>query len=297
MKRALPPLNPLRTFEVAARHGSFTRAAEELGVTQAAVSRQVALLEDYLGASLFSRSNREIRLNASGQRYARSISESFDAIERATSSFPAQRRGIQSLVVRSYATFMQYWLIPRIPAFYAKNPHIELQLRASVDDVDFARQDVHVWIHFGAVNKPNVVAKPFIKDVIQPVCSPAMAKKIANMPIGEALSGVPILQTVHRPRDWNTWLRSVGIDNFKMRKVQTFENSALAYQAAMSGVGVAMAQLCLVEKHIQNGDLVALFGRPLMRPHSYHIVYSKSGEDIRGVRTFVSWLLSEAAKT
>ncbi|MGE3896586.1 MAG: LysR family transcriptional regulator [Variibacter sp.] len=242
MKRALPPLNPLRTFEVAARHGSFTRAAEELGVTQAAVSRQVALLEDYLGASLFKRSNREIRLSPAGERYAVAIAESFETIERASETFPSKRKGIQSLVVRGYASFLQHWLIPRIPAFYAKHPHIELQLRASIEEVDFAREDVHLWIHFGAVNKPNLVVKPFIRDIIQPVCSPGIAKKIANMPISVALSSVPILQTVHRPRDWKTWLRSVGIDNFKMHKAQVFENSALAYQAAIGGMGIAMAQ-------------------------------------------------------
>ncbi len=293
MKRTLPPLNPLKTFEVAARQGSFTRAAEELHVSQAAVSRQVATLENYLGFKLFRRKNREIQLTEIGMRYAATITRALDQIENATEQLPISQPGVRFLHVRAYSTFAQYWLIPRLHRFFALHPNINLQLRASLDEVDFERDEVQVWIHYGRIHKTDVVVEPFLQDVIQPACTPEFARRLSAPPQLAELSQVPLLQTLHRPQDWPSWLTHVGLGGFNSSRIRIFENSALAYQAALEGLGIVIAQESLVERLLRTKQLVMPFRRPLVRPYSYQLVYRAGGQDTPAVRAFRDWIFTE----
>lgn len=295
MRRTLPPLNPLKTFEVAARQGSFTRAAQELHVSQAAVSRQVATLENYLGFKLFRRRNRDIQLTEIGVRYAATVAKALDLIENATEQLPIAQPGVRFLHVRAYSTFAQYWLVPRLSRFFARHPNIHLQLRTSLEDVDFERDEVHVWIHYGRIRKEGVVVEPFLQDVIQPACTPVFAERLSNPPQPSDLSQVPLLQTLLRPQDWPSWLKHVGLAGFNSSRVRVFENSALAYQAALEGLGVVIAQESLVERFLKSGQLVTPFRRPLLRPHAYQLVYRAGSKDTPAVRAFREWILAETA--
>lgn len=294
MKRSIPPLNPLRTFESAARHLSFTRAAEELHVTQAAVSRQVAALEDYLGLKLFRRNKRDIEITDIGQRYARAISKGFDIIESATDVLPNGRPHARSLNVRAYNTFAQCWLIPRLAGFFELHPDINLHLRTSVDEVDFDKDDVQLAIHYGRVRQGGVVVEPFLQDVIQPACTPAMAARLGKPADPAKLADFPLLQTMHRGQDWTAWLRHAKLENFSQRQVRMFESSVLAYQAASEGLGIAMVQVPLVGKLLQSRQLVLPFNLPLTRPYSHQLVYRPASEHLPALRAFRDWILAEA---
>jgi LysR family glycine cleavage system transcriptional activator len=293
MRRSLPPLNPLRTFESAARHRSFTRAAEELHVTQAAVSRQVATLEDYLGFKLFRRQNRDLEITDVGVRYAKAISRGFDIIEAATDVLPIGRPHARSLNVRTYTTFAQCWLIPRLPRFLELHPNINLHLRTSVDEVDFDKDDVQLAIHYGRVRQSGVVVEPFLHDVIDAACSPSLAARLGSPADLGRLNDFPLLQTVHRNQDWPLWLRKAGQDHSN-KQVLMFESSVLAYQAAAEGIGFAMTQVALISKQLETGTLVLPFKRPLQRPHTHQLVYRPASEHVPALRAFRNWILAEA---
>ncbi len=295
MRRSIPPLNPLRTFESAARHRSFTRAAEELHVTQAAVSRQVAALEEYLGFKLFRRHNRDLEITDVGVRYAKAISKGFDIIESATDVLPIGRPHARSLNVRAYNTFAQCWLIPRLARFFELHPNVNLHLRTSVDEVDFDRDDVQMAIHYGRVRQSGVIVEPFLQDVIEPACSPALAAQLGNPPDLRKLKEFPLLQTVHRGQDWAVWLRHASLDN-NNKQVRMFESSVLAYQAAAEGLGIAMAQVPLISKHLEAGQLVLPFKLPLARPYSHQLVYRPASEHVPALRAFRNWIFAEAGE-
>jgi len=286
-------LNPLRVFEVAARHESFTEAANELRVSQAAVSRQVSVLEAYLNTQLFRRRNREIKLTDVGAQYARVATQAFDVVELGTEELPLTGRHVPRLHVRAYTSFAINWLIPRLGRFYAKHPEIRLQIRTTVEDVDLNRDDVDLWIHFGRVSHSDLIAEPFLHDVLQPAISPRLLKNKVPKDI-KFLSDLTLLQTVQRPRDWTTWLHHATNGNVKPKRIEVFENSALAYEAAVQGLGFTMAQLPLIERHVHAGSLVPLF-KPLVRADTHHLVYRTARKDFRPLRTFCSWLATEAA--
>jgi LysR family glycine cleavage system transcriptional activator len=295
MRRTLPPLNPLRFFEVAARHESFTKAADELRVSQAAVSRQVSVLEAYLNTQLFRRRNREVKLTDVGAQYARAATQAFDVIERGTEELPVAGRHVPSLHVRVYTSFALNWLIPRLGRFYAKHPEVRLELGTSVEDVDLNKDDVDLWIHFGRVSHSDLIVEPFLHDVLQPAVSPRLLRNKMPKDI-KFLSELTLLQTVRRPRDWATWLHHATNGNVKPKRIEVFENSALAYEAAVEGLGFTMAQLPLIERHVGAGRLVPLF-KPLIRPNTHHSVYRTARKDFRPLRTFCSWITAEAAKS
>lgn len=285
----------MRVFEAAARHNSFTGAAEELRVTQAAVSRQVAVLEAYLGFKLFKRLNREVQLTDIGIRYAQKVTRAFDIIESATDELPVVRPSLRQLNVRVYSTFAQYWLIPRLSTFYAKHPNIQVNIHTSLDEVDFEKDDVHVWLHYGTVRQSNVTVEPFLGDTIQPACSPDFAKKLSKPPKVADIADLPMLQTLHRGRDWQAWLRFAGHPRLKSNKVRIFENSALAYQAAMDGLGIVIAQMAFIERYVAAGQLVTPFNLPLDRPHNYQLVYRSAGRGMPALEAFRDWLLNQGA--
>ena len=171
--RPIPPLNPLHVFECAARHGSFTKAAEELGVTQPAVSRQVALLEDYLGVRLFHRETRGLTLTGEGKRYASQIAPAFRCIAEATDEL-VSARAAAPLKLQVYATFMAKWLMRRLPQLQTNHPDLRLRTRTAVTPVDFARDNVDAAIQLGTGDWQGMDSVFLFADEILPVCSPAL---------------------------------------------------------------------------------------------------------------------------
>src|SRR4051812_15695918 len=176
MRRTLPPLNPLRVFEAAARHVHFTRAADELGITQAAVSRQISALEQWLGVKLFERRHTELRLTAAGAQYLESLRQAFDLIGDSTAkllSGPVRSR----IVLRSYATFAFFWMVPRLPRFRERYPDIQVDFLPPVPSIEFQRERGDLIIPHGIAEPQGAVAQRLFHDLIAPVCSPDYLRK------------------------------------------------------------------------------------------------------------------------
>ena len=295
MSRAIPPLNPLHVFECAARHGSFTKAAEELRVTQPAVSRQVALLEDYLGVRLFRRETRGLTLTAEGKRYASEIGPAFRTIAEATGRL-VSARAAEPFKLQVYATFMAKWLMRRLPQLQTKHPDLRLRTRTAVTPVDFARDNVDAAIQFGNGDWPGQDSVFLFEDEIQPVCSPALLAGGPPIDRAEDLLHYPLLHSHYRRRDWPDWLASLGISGVEEREPLMFPSSLLTYQAAVDGLGIAMGQPRLLQSELRSGALICPFPTPLHRDLGYYFVSPQNHPDRARIAMIRNWLLEQIAE-
>lgn len=293
-KTSLPPLNPLHVFEVASRLESFTRAADELNVTQSAVSRQIGTLESSLNVMLFRRGKKGISLTDAGDFYRREIGAAFARIEAATEELRS-RKAAGPLRVRVYSSFAATWLIPRMSVFREKHPSIELQMNTAVQPVDFSRDGADVAIQFGSGDWPGTISRRIISDVLQPVCSPALIRRVGGIDRLEDLHRVPLIAARLRSRDWKDWLLDAGADPDAFQYME-FPSSLLAYEAAAAGLGVTMGQLALVQTYLNEGQLQPVLDRRLCRDLGYYAIWSASIPVSTKMRAFLHWLEFEARK-
>jgi LysR family glycine cleavage system transcriptional activator len=294
MTRSIPPLNPLRVFEAAARLGSFTRAAEELHVSQSAVSRQVSILEDYLNVKLFKRELRGIALTEAGQAYQKEIGPAFARIAIATQDLLADSRG-GPINLRAYTTFAAKWLLQRLPKFEAAYPDIQVHLSTIVTPVEFEKENVDVAIQFGDGNWAGVSCERLFDDEITPVCSPRL---LEAMPLNriEDLKQHRLLHSRYRKSDWPDWLSAVGHPELAGHTdTMQFASSIVTYQAAMDGLGVAIGQVPLLEQDLQSGRLVRPFTQVVHRPFAYYLLLPRRDSIPAKVGKFRIWLLQETA--
>ncbi|WP_134500395.1 LysR substrate-binding domain-containing protein [Microvirga pakistanensis] len=288
--REIPPLNSLYVFAMSARYGSFVKAAAELNVTQSAVSRQIAVLENFLGIRLFHRGPGGSQLTEAGADFAAEIEGSFDSI--AAASRRLMERGPDRLLqVRAYATFAAKWLIPHLSNYYRRYPKAAISVSSTVKPVDFTREAVEIAIQFGSGDWPGTHSIRLFDDVIQPVASPELLKRLpVNSP--SDLSRHVLLHSRYRRRDWLDWLAASGVELDSDRGT-TFESSALTYLAAMEGLGIAMGQIALLSEELTSGKLVALF-EGLRRPLGYYVVWPTDRPETTKIRLFRDWLVREA---
>lgn len=284
----IPPLNPLHVFEVAARLRNFTKAAQELKVTQPAVSRHIRTLEEYLGVRLFERDKSGVLLTPIGEQFYTQISPAFQIISNAALNLTETRR-IEPLRIRTYTTFASKWLIQRLPSFHVTYPNIKLNISNVVAPVDFQKDHVDVAIQFGDGRWPGVEAERLFPDVIQPVCSPGLQKKY-NLIQPDDLTKVQLLHSHYRRTDWHDWLAAVRRLDLASDNGISFSSSILTYQAAADGVGVAIGQLNMLRNEIKSGALVPLFDAPLERKLAHYVVWPKNRPVSRKLRSFLSWL-------
>jgi len=285
---SLPPLNPLRTFDVAARHSSFSGAANELSVTQAAVSRQIGLLEHVLNVRLFHREKAGVRLTSAGLRFHQEVAPAFALIASATARLTAEQKG-EPLRLRVYTTFAAKWLIPRLQSFHAAYPHIQIKISNAVAPVDFEIEELDLAIQFGAGSWPGTESEKLFDDVLQPVCSPSLAAKLRKP---DDLKRFQLLHSHYRRADWADWLTQIGRPEL-VAPGMTFPSSVLTYEAASKGVGVAMGQMTLLRDDVASGALVPLFDRPIERPLAHYAVWPKDRRQPRKVKEFLSWIRRE----
>ncbi len=286
----LPPLNPLHVFEVTARLQSFTRAAEDLRVSQPAVSRQIQTLENFFGFRLFERDKLGIRLTPEGEELQRQISPAFRVIETVTQRLVASGKS-EPLRLRVYTTFAAKWLIERLPSFYAAYPGIRLSISNAVAPVDFEKEKVDLAIQFGGGKWPGVESELLFRDLLQPVCSPTLRRK-ANLHSIDDLKRVPMLHSHYRRTDWADWLMACNRLDLLNDTGISFPSSVLTYQAATEGVGVAIGQLHLLRNELRDGSLVTLFEQPLERPLAHYAVWPKNRPLPKKARSFLAWLRS-----
>ncbi|HEX6362648.1 MAG TPA: transcriptional regulator GcvA [Albitalea sp.] len=293
MARRIPPLNPLRVFEVVARTGNLTLAAQELHVTQSAVSRQIATLESYLGVELFRRERHGVTLTRIGRAYAEQVVPAFETIAGATERLlKGSTQG--ALRVRTYVTFAAKWLIPRLPEFQRDHPGIEVRISNAVPDVDFDRDPVDVAIQFGDGRWPRVQADPLFADEIEPVCSPGyLAEHVKDRRRPEALLRQRLLVSHYRRSDWDDWLAATGLAPCAQgAERMQFSSSVLTWQAALDGLGVAIGQTAMLEPEFRSGRLVRPFARPVRSGRAYWLVRPLVQRESRKVAAFREWLLA-----
>ncbi len=287
----LPPLNAIRAFEVVARRLSITVAAEELHVTPGAVSRQIRTLEDALGIALLVRGHRQIALTRAGEEYYRAVTKSMDVLREATVRLTRRTRRTQ-LKVRAYTTFAMRWLIPRLSSFHAANSGIEVLLTASLDPVDFRREDIDGAIRLGDGKWSGANAYRLVSNILVPVCSPTVAKKVRKP---ADLQRQVLLHSIARPDDWACWLAAAKVDGeVDARSGMTYQSSAMAYAAALEGQGFAIAQRFLVADDLGSGKLVAPFRKAVdMGDFTYYLVTPADRSESASMATFRKWLLAQ----
>lgn len=295
MARKIPPLNPLRVFEVVARTENLTAAASELNVTQSAVSRQIAVLEDYLGVDLFRRERHGVALTRTGKAYAEQVIPAFAAIAEATHKL-TKGQAQSALRVRTYTTFAAKWLIPRLEEFHRIHPQVEVRISNAVPDVDFDRDPVDLAIQFGDGKWSGVQVDPLFSDEIEPVCSPKFLKKFAPNPkFPTSLLRQRHLISQYRRSDMKEWLDASGFATAaEGAEEMTFSTSVLTWQAAIDGLGLAIGQNALLGQEFESGLLVKPFNMPVRRGKAYYLVRPKHQRELRKVSVFRDWLLGSS---
>jgi LysR family transcriptional regulator, glycine cleavage system transcriptional activator len=292
--RRLPPLNAIKAFEATARHLSFTKAARELMVTQGAISRHVQALEGELGAKLFVRHHRAIELTAKGEIYFRALRDAFDRIRDATEHV-AGISDTPTLRLKLPPTFAIRWIVPRLARLHAIDRAFDVQITTSHSPVDFDREEIDVAIHSGEEPRPGTISTRLFGEMLTPVCSPALLRQGRALNRPADLKRYTLLCSLHRPHDWPAWIAAAGIEGVDGNSGLKFENSSLAYQAAIDRLGVAMAQAELVADDLASGRLVAPFKLRVATSGAYFLVYPARSRGLAKVRRFEKWILEECS--
>lgn len=295
MARRLPPLNALRAFEAAARHLSFTRAADELHVTQAAVSHQVKTLEDWLGIKLFKRLNRAMRLTEEGQSYLPAVRRSFDVLNEATQRL-LNTDTLGTLTVSCLPSFAASWLVPRLGRFTAAHPDIELRVAPSPELSDFARDDLDVGIRYGSGKYPGLRADWLMTEDLFPVCSPGLLNGPKPLQKPTDLKYHTLLQD-DRIADWRTWLLAAGVDDADPSHGHLYTDSSMLLQAAAAGQGVALARGALAADDLAAGRLVKPFEFSLPSEYAYYIVCLETEAERPKIAAFREWIMQAARES
>jgi LysR family glycine cleavage system transcriptional activator/LysR family transcriptional regulator of beta-lactamase len=283
-------LNGLRAFETAARHGSFTLAAKDLNVTQAAVSQQVRLLERRLGFALFKRRANELELTDQGRAFQPGLTDAFDRIERLTDQVTAMRSG-PVLVAGIAPAFALHWLIPRLAKFNRAHPEVEFRMATGGERLPL-RDDWTCSVRRGVGDWPGYVAEELFAVPLVPVCTPSLAKGLRQP---RDLARATLIVVAHLRAQWTWWFEAAGLSApVKPAGEIVFENSPMAIKAVLDGVGVAVAQLPYVSDALAAGRLVSPFPIVSRRYEGWYLVYRPVRKDDPGLLAFRDWLFGEA---
>ena len=296
----MPPLDALRVFEAAARHASFTRAAAELCVTQAAVSHRIHALEASLGVALFRRLTRKIELTADGERLAQGVRDGLARISRAVSDLD-RRSDTGTLAVSTLPSFAARWLVRRLPRFRHAHPEIKVLVMADEAPVDLlASGGAEVAVRFGLGRHPNLSTTPLASDSVGPVCAPLLFARYGKIDTVDALLDMPLLHDYVADRDnsgtgWKSWLAHVGAssDDPRLAVGPSFTQAHLAIEAALLGHGVALARTSLVADDLAAGRLVRVLPQTAPSAFQYFLVCRQEAARIGKIVHFRDWLVSQ----
>lgn len=283
--RRLPSLNGLRAFEAAARHTSFTAAADELHVTQAAISRMVRLLEERMGTQLFERRPNGLALTAPGKALQPALTAALDAIAGACDQVMAMRNS-PVLTLGVGPSFAMRWLIPRLGSFYREHPEIEVRI-ATGGAINPFQDDWTCGIRLGDGNWPGYEAEPLFSADLFPVCTPAIAARLGRP---ADLRNEVLLQVAHAPEDWPLWLSAAGMGLDTRKLGPRFDTYAMALQAALDGAGVAVGLGPYVADDISAGRFVAPFPLAVPKGGAWYLVYQSFRREEPGLVAFRAWL-------
>jgi LysR family glycine cleavage system transcriptional activator len=290
--RRLPALTALRAFEAAGRVLSFTRAADELNVTQAAVSHQIKTLEDQLGVALFKRVHRGLLLTDAGQALLQPMTRAFDIMAEAVDDLNTRRRSDQ-INLSTLDSLAASWLLPRLLRFRLSHPDVDIRVSTSERLIDLAADGFDLGIRYGPGTWPRVDAVRLMTEEMFPVCAPALLNGDAPLRTPADLAHVTLLHD-DMTEDWTMWLDAAGVSDIDVTRGLAFTHSNLVTQAAKDGAGVALGRSVLVQEDLDAGRLVQPFDLRLPAFHAYWIVTPKGATPRKEVRAFIDWLMEEA---
>jgi LysR family transcriptional regulator, glycine cleavage system transcriptional activator len=287
------PLGSLRVFVAVAQHLSFTRAADSLGVTASAVSVQIRTLEEYLARPLFRRNGREVHVTAEGQRLLPRVQQALEQLEHAIDDARTERHA-QALKLSTVASYLQQWLLPRLPRFRAQHGDVDLHLHSSSNVVDFLREDFQLAVRFGKGSWPNVQAEKLMDEWVLPVCSPALYAKYGPLRSSDDLRRYPLLHSVSEP--WTFWLfDGHATEEASAFRGSMFDDSHAVVRMSVQGAGLALARWSLVADEIANGTLVRASAKAIPWDINYWLVYPPRTAELPAVKAFSDWIKAEAA--
>ena len=293
--RRLPPLNALRAFEVAARLGSFSAAASELGVTHGAISRKVAALEAWFGHRLFVRAGRGLALNGPGRTFATEVSGIFDRLAEASARHgPAPDLTI--LRIDSPATFAMRWLIPRLARFHEAHPDTQVDVVTTVTFADGLRGGYDLAIRRGPKGWDHHHATRFLDEADTLIASPQLlaARPLRSL---DALAGHTLLSTETRPGDWPDWLEAAGLGLVPQARVVRLDHFFVTLQAATDGLGLAIGPFPVLDGDIAAGRFVTPFPATRVPRESYYALVPDDADKTRALRALLRWLVAEGSAT
>jgi LysR family transcriptional regulator, glycine cleavage system transcriptional activator len=290
-RRFLPSMSLLRAFDAAARHQSFTEAAAELNLTQGAISRQIRVLEQSLGADLFLRERQTVRLTPAGETYAGEIREALKRISSATLSFRANPKG-GTLNLAILPTFGTRWLAPRLPGFLRENPGITINLTTRLAPFDFNLEQAHAAIHFGRPDWPGAELELLMSETVVPACNRMLLEE-HKFETASDLLRAPLLHLVSRPDAWERWFESHNALSEPLHGM-LFDQFAMAAQAAISGLGLALLPEFLIKDELARGDLVRAVDLPMQSTEKYYLAWPASRSAYAPMVAFRRWIVHEA---
>ncbi len=290
MRKRLPSIQALQAFEAAARHESFTRAAQELSLTQGAVCRQVAGLESLVGVPLFQRVRRGVRLTDAGERYSRLVRRQLDALERGTQALMAHQTGgvLELAVVPTFAT---RWLLPRVRDLNARQPSVQINMATRTHPFLFEDTEFDAAIYSGDPRWPGTQAHFLMHENPLPVCSP----RLATGPLDpHAIAGLPLLQQSTRPTAWRDWFASAGVSASASTAGMRLELFSMLAQAASDGMGVALIPPFLISHELADGALTILNTHPGPGQRAFHLIVPERKASLPTLVYFRDWLVEQA---
>ncbi|MFT7059567.1 MAG: LysR family glycine cleavage system transcriptional activator [Pseudorhodobacter sp.] len=291
MAPKLPPLSWLRAFDVAARHLSFTLAAQDLNLTQAAISKQVKLLEHYLHEPLFHRKPRSLTLTKAGAAYLPKVRDAFERLAVGTQEVFGNRQA-KILTLRAPTSFAVNWIAPRLHRFYARHPTLRIRILSSVWRDEFDKESFDLDIRYGQGVWPGQRSSRLTWESLSPICAPSILPKLQRP---EDLAQTNLIHVLGYEDGWAIWLRHVGMDEFDSGQGLQFDTSLMAFEMAALGQGVALGRSSMIAKELQSGRLVQPFELAAPIREAFHLTAPEQNFNHTETEFLQNWLLEEAA--
>ena len=300
MRRKIPSLQALACFEAAARHESYTRAAQELALTQSAVSRQITALEEFLGVALFRRTRHGVALTERGADYAAQVAPRLQGLEQDTLDVMSTQGRGGSIHLAAVPTFATRWLIPRLPDLKALHPEITVHIETRTRPFMFADTAFDAALYAGTAeqvsNWAGTQAVRLLAEDVVPVCSPKLRGSQTTL-TPEAIAQLPLLQQSTRPDGWRRWFEAMGVAAPQALAGPRFELFSMTAAAAAHGLGLALVPRLLIEAELARGELVVACKQPLQGERAYYLVTPERGEERPVMKSFLAWLQQAAMPT
>jgi len=294
MNKPLPSLISMRAFESTARHMSFTHAAQELCVTQAAISHQIKALEEYVGKPLFRRINRTVKLTKTGKYYAAQLHDAFDILHKATAEVTL--RAVDNVLsISTFDSIASAFLMPRLDNLHKTYPKLAIHVITSDRFCDFVRDDIDLEIRYGDGNWPQYHVTKLADEQIVPICSPTFLPKGTKIKTAADLLQFRIIHDIMKT-DWQDWFSANGIEDANIENGYTINHSHLVVQAAINGEGIALGRSLLIQDALASHALIKPFNVPIESEYAYYLVCPKTIADDEWVTIFRTWLEQEMAQ-